>query len=208
MKPYELLIWDMDGTLLQTADVVPDSFIQTANEFGVNGYKREDIIKLYNLGVPENMLTHMLGRIPARVEMDFFYSTLEQNAYAVFVYPEIVDCLESTGKHLRSSVFTGASQRSAEILLKATGLTKYFDVVMGGDKYPPKPDPAGILAVVGLSNTCTNKTAYIGDAPTDIKAALAAGVAAFGAGWGHLYKEVTGDNKMFQCPSDLTKYLA
>ena len=51
----------MDGTLLQTADVVPDSFIQTANACGVDGLNRDDIVKLYSLGVPENMLTQILG---------------------------------------------------------------------------------------------------------------------------------------------------
>ena len=197
----------MDGTLLQTADVVPDSFIQTANACGVDGLNRDDIVKLYSLGVPENMLTQILGRKPEQAEMGLFYETLEKNADDVSVYPEIEDCLEITGKHIPSCVFTGASQQSGEILLKATGLTKYFNLIMGGDDYPPKPDPAGILAAMGLSNATASNTAYIGDAPTDMKAALAAGVSAFGAGWGHLYEDGSGDTQMFRSPSELTHYL-
>lgn len=197
----------MDGTLLKTADVVPDSFLQTAEAYGAPGLSREDIVKLYSLGVPENMLTSILGRHPEPAEMEYFYKTLESNAKDVSVYPEIEDSLGILSNHISSCVFTGASQRSAEILIKATGIAKYFEIVVGGDEFPPKPAPEGIRAVMDAAKCSATRTAYIGDAPTDMKAAQNAEVSAFGAGWGHLYKEGSGELYSFRSPSDLVKHL-
>lgn len=60
MLSFDLIIWDMDGTLLQTANVVPDSFIETAKAHGYSDYSRDEIVALYSLGVPKkNACTHV-----------------------------------------------------------------------------------------------------------------------------------------------------
>ena len=55
------LVWDMDGTLLDTTSVVPDAFVATVQELGVADVDREKVVAAYSLGVPEVMLEH-LGR--------------------------------------------------------------------------------------------------------------------------------------------------
>lgn len=64
------LIWDMDGTLIDSATVVPDAFIATTTALGGTVCTREDVVALYSLGEPATMLARMLDRpaTPADVE--------------------------------------------------------------------------------------------------------------------------------------------
>ena len=208
MLKFDLIIWDMDGTLLQTANVVPDSFIDTAQAHCNSKYSREEIVALYSLGVPEKMLTHIFGREPSTTEMQYFYETLAKRAADVSVYPGITNCLTALTSKVAIAVFTGASQRSAEILLKSTELERHFHTVVGGDNFPPKPDPAGILAVVDAIGCTADRVAYIGDAPTDMKASLSAGVTALAAGWGHLFEAGSGETAILSQPSDVVDMLS
>ena len=56
------LIWDMDGTLIDSGAVVPDAFIATVQAIIGRTYTREQVIDLYPVGPPALMLTRLLGR--------------------------------------------------------------------------------------------------------------------------------------------------
>jgi hypothetical protein len=52
----------MDGTLLDSATVVPDAYIEAVLACGGSRYERAEIIAAYALGPPATILTHLLGR--------------------------------------------------------------------------------------------------------------------------------------------------
>ncbi len=56
------LAWDMDGTLIDSTEVVPDAFVAAVAELGGPVLGRSDIVAAYHVGVPEEMLRHLLGR--------------------------------------------------------------------------------------------------------------------------------------------------
>lgn len=212
----KLILWDMDGTLIQSAHVVPDAFRHTAEEFGHPGYSRQDIIDLYPLGVPENVFAHIFGvdrsadQVNAQVNekgrtdvMTYFYNQLAENSHRIEVYEGIVNCLSSLRTQVKLAVFTGASQRSADILLSALKLDRYFDCILGGDDYPAKPDPAGLIAAAKQLHVPPEQTVYVGDAHTDIIAAQAAGMLPVAAGWGHLYEADYGYEQVALTPLDV-----
>ena len=70
----ELVIWDMDGTLINSACAVPDAFIAAAQSIGKTNYTRQDVIDLYRLGVPENVVAHMQGQPATLDTMNVFYN--------------------------------------------------------------------------------------------------------------------------------------
>ncbi len=156
MYELDLIIWDMDGTLLQSTSAVPDSFIETAAKFGRPGYSRDEIFECYRLGVPEKVIAHLIGREALVDEMDFFYDALAGRADAVSSYPGILNCLQALESKVELAVFTGASRRSADILLETTQLARYFTHVEGGDEHPPKPDP-GARALLSWSSSINNE---------------------------------------------------
>ena len=205
--PIELVIWDMDGTLINSATAVPDAFISAAETFGKSGYSREDVIGLYTLGVPENVVAHMLGKPVSPNAMECFYDALQKNSSTVATYDEVTQCLALLHKKVKQAVFTGASQRSAEILLTAVGIDHHFDVIKGGDGYPPKPDPTSLIDLAEQFGVAQNRCVYIGDATADMEAANSANMISVAAGWGHLYHSNMNANKTVNSPMQLSRLI-
>ena len=56
------VIWDMDGTLVASATVVPDAFIETVTRLGGSPPDRDGVVALYDLGDPQVMLGRELHR--------------------------------------------------------------------------------------------------------------------------------------------------
>lgn len=209
------LIWDMDGTLIDSASVVPDSFIDTVQRLGGRRHDRAEVVALYSLGEPAMMLGHMLQRTATAADIDAYHHELARRVaepLAVAAYPGIPETL-STLSHLHSQVslglFTGASHQAAEILLGAAGILEYFSVIVGGDQVShPKPHPEGIEKVAAGLDTEAIATAYIGDAPTDLTAAQRAGALAVAAAWGHLYDSRADCDLTLQRPNQILAFLS
>ena len=202
-QPTELVIWDMDGTLINSAGAVPDAFIAAAESMGKFGYSRQDVIELYGLGVPENVVAHMIGATASSATMNVFYDALQANSSSVRTYDGIPVCLAELHGGAKQAVFTGASQRSAEILLNSIGIAQHFDFILGGDGYPPKPDPSALVGLAEKFGVTTTRCAYIGDAVTDIQAANSAKMLSIAAGWGHLYVADMGSKHIAETPNQL-----
>lgn len=188
------LVWDTDGTLVDSTTVVPEAFVGAVTALGGPRVDHDRVIAAYSLGVPEVMLAELLGRPLLDGEVEAYYERL--HGARLQPYPGVISAL----KALRAAghpvvVFTGAAVRGAGTLLEAAGLE--VDVLVGGDMVDsPKPAPDGLHLAAKLLEVSAHDLIYIGDAPTDLQAARAAGALAAAARWGHLYDP--------QAPTDLT----
>jgi phosphoglycolate phosphatase len=179
------LVWDMDGTLLESGVAVPASFVAAVHRLGGPAVSPEQVIATYRHGPAEAILAHLLGRELSAGEAEVYYDALAETAIAP--YPGVPDVLAELrrGGH-RVAVFTGASRRAAEMLLSAAGLE--VDVLVGGDQVSrPKPAGDGLAAAARLLRVSTGELAYIGDSPLDLQAAKAVGGYSAAAAWGHQY---------------------
>lgn len=167
------LVWDMDGTLLDTTSVVPDAFVATVQELGVADVDREKVVAAYSLGVPEVMLEHLVGRPLKNGEVDAYYDRL--HASTVTAYAGVLETLAALrARDLRTVIFTVASSRAARMLLASASIE--YDILIGGDHVAwPKPAPDGILAAASRLGVDVADIVYIGDAPTDLRTARSAG---------------------------------
>lgn len=183
----EELLWDMDGTLLDTTLVVPAAFVRTVRALGGRDVEPAEVVAQYWRGVPEVLLEHLVDRPLTAAETDIYYRELEEVELAAYSgVAEVFDALRAGGRTL--AVFTGASTRAAEMLLRAAGLK--VDVLIGGDQVSrPKPAPDGIRLTAAKLGISPTDLAYIGDSPLDLRAAAAAGSCSVAAAWGHMYRE-------------------
>jgi HAD superfamily hydrolase (TIGR01509 family) len=183
------LIWDMDGTLIDSGAVVPDAFIATVQAISGMTYTREQVIDLYPVGPPALMLTRLLGRPCTAADLVEYHGRLHAMASTIQPYPEISSVLTMLHGRLPMAVFTGASSQAAHMLLEVTGLLGHFDVVVAGDQVDrQKPHPDGVLRACERLGVPTQAAAYVADAPIDLEAAQRAGALPIAAGWGHLYQ--------------------
>ncbi len=211
MSTLAALIWDMDGTLIDSAEVVPSAFVTCVAAAGGPILGADEVIGAYHVGPPTAIIGHLLGRTPEPQAIEHFYEVLSELAHGVLTaFPGVAHALHRLRERTRLAVFTGGSQRAARILLTAAGLIDQFEVVVGGDEVTlPKPAPDGLLETCSRLRLAPANCAYIGDSPLDVEAATRAGVLAVAARWGHLFTETSGESAqlILDQPSDAMSLL-
>lgn len=182
----DAILWDMDGTLIDSTAAVPAAFVATVEELGGPPVTESAIVTAYPMGAPEVILAHFVGRGLRDGESERYYRRLR--AAVVHPYPGVYDAVVRINRGWPVGVCTGASHLAARILLGQAGLVHLFGVLVGSDEVAnPKPAPDSILEGCRRLGHPPGAVAYVGDAPTDLLAARHAGALAVAAGWGHLY---------------------
>ena len=179
------LVWDMDGTLLDSSSAVPAAFVAAIAQLGGPPVTAGQVVASYARGPAETILAHLAGRELAAAEHDVYYRELA--GVAVTAYAGVLDVLGGLRARGHAiAVFTGASKRAAVMLLASAGVS--VDVLVGGDEVGrPKPAPDGVLLAADRLGVPAAEIAYIGDSPLDLRAAVAAGSTSAAAAWGHQY---------------------
>jgi HAD superfamily hydrolase (TIGR01509 family) len=204
----QALIWDMDGTLIDSGTVVPDAFIATVQALAGTTYTRQQVIDLYPVGPPARILTRLLGRPSTAADLVEYHRRLRATARMIHPYPKIASTLRALHGRLPMAVFTGASSQAAHMLLEETGLLHHLDLVVAGDQVDrQKPHPDGILQACERLGVAAEAAAYVADAPIDLEAARRAGALPIAAGWGHLYQPNAPAPVVLRRPGELLELL-
>jgi phosphoglycolate phosphatase/AHBA synthesis associated protein len=209
--PLEAVVFDMDGTLIDSSRVVPAAFIATIEELGGSTLDRDEVIASYVLGPPATIMEHFLGRSVEPSEIDRYHARLraETERRGVQPYPGIPEALEALARSVALGVFTNADLGNVDVLLGAAGLRDRFAVVVGADEVAPnfKPAADGLLLACERLEVPAACTAYVGDSPQDGETAHHAGALAVAARWGHLMEDVGGFDVVADRPTDLPAVL-
>ena len=179
------LIFDMDGTLVDSTEGVVGAYTDFASAVGTTRYTSDQIVDRFSLGPPAAILSDLLGREADANDIDQYHRLLAERAWAIAAYAGVASLLEACYGRVPLAVFTGADRASAKLLLDAANLGPFFAVLVTGDEIEhPKPDPEGLLVACARLGVGVDSAAYVGDAERDLAAARAAGVLAVAAGWG------------------------
>jgi len=179
-----LAILDLDGTLLDTLDDLHASVSHALAAVGLPGRSRREIEAFVGEGARVLLARAVAPRAdllaPALAAWQAHYDAhcLDRTR----PYPGIPELLTRAGRRL--AVHTNKPGAMARHTLAGTGLLPRFAEVTGGDEAPRKPDPAGTLATMRRLGATRAETVFIGDSPTDVQTARAAGVTAVAVAWG------------------------
>jgi HAD superfamily hydrolase (TIGR01509 family) len=210
--PLDAVLFDMDGTLFDSSEVVPDAFADTIRRLGGPSLSRDEVIGSYVIGPPEPIMVHFLGRPVEPAELDAYHERLAGEAERRHLqpYPGIVEALDRLATQVPIGVFTNADRGNAAALLGATGLLRRFAVVVGADEVAPnfKPHPDGLLLACERLGIDPARTAYVGDSPLDVEVAHRAGALAVAAGWGHLHEAAVEADVRVRLPAEIPAALA
>jgi HAD superfamily hydrolase (TIGR01509 family) len=209
MPRVDAIVFDMDGTLFDSSEVVPDAYLATVAELSGKSLTRQDVIAAYPVGPPADLLAHLTGAPADGAGVGRYHDALRLGAASLRPYAGLEDALRALAPDVRLAVFTGADRTAALMLIEATGLAEWFDVVVGSDEIEhPKPDPEGILEACRRLGVSPERAAYVGDSARDLEAARRSGALAVAAGWGHEFDRDVPADEVAHAPDDLVGLLA
>ena len=189
MKKYEVIIFDLDGTLSNSGEGITKSAQYALSKLGI-----EDDL--------EN-LKHFVGP-PLKDEFMNYYNLSEEIAakavtlyrkryipigiYETSLYPgteKMLDKLKNAGKYL--AIATSKPQPMAEEVLRYLNIDRFFDKVMGADVIGPKQSKQSVLEALFEEIKIKDKDKYImiGDTKFDIAGANLSGIDSIGVSYGY-----------------------
>ncbi len=176
IREYSLALFDLDGTLADTHQLIFDSFNFILRKYRSTEMTPREILSYF--GPPEEIcIVNMIGADNFdSVWKDFieYYSSHLNETMVFGGVKELLSELKSAGKLI--GVFTAKGSKTAEITLGYHGLRAYFDIVVTGSHVKNhKPHPEGIDVALRKLGIDASDTIVIGDSPSDYKAAAAAG---------------------------------
>ncbi|MDR3627673.1 MAG: HAD family hydrolase [Ignavibacteriaceae bacterium] len=189
MHNYDGIIFDVDGTLTSTNDLIFESFRFIANKYLNKYFSNEDIMKLF--GPPEDViLKEWTGDNYDSARKDY-YDYYTKNHNMAHLFPGIKEVLSFIkSKKVLLAIFTGKGREAATITLKKLEIYDYFDMVITGDDViNHKPSSEGINNFINEYKLDKNRALMIGDAPGDFIAARSAGVKIASVLWDPYVKE-------------------
>jgi len=178
-----LLVFDLDGTLVDSAPDLRAALNQMLRERGHPALSLAQVKRMVGDGAP-TMVARALaasGSDPADSAgaLPRFLEIYEANAVRLTrPYPKVPETLASLrGRGYRTSICTNKPQRATIAVIEGLGLGELFDGIAGGDRFPvKKPDPGHLLGLIGELGGRAEASAMIGDSENDAGAARAAGV--------------------------------
>jgi HAD superfamily hydrolase (TIGR01509 family) len=205
----DAVVFDLDGTLLDTMTAVPLAYVQAIRELGGPDVTPQELVASWHLGPTPVLLAHYLRRPVTARDLDQFHARMAAGTAATQLFPGIADllgALRDDGYPL--AVYTSATRRGIEPALTRTGLRAYFPVVVAGDEVArPKPAPDGLLDTCRLLGVPAAAAAYVGDAETDLQCAAAAGAFGVHARWSPHTVPVPGYPHAAGRPDDVRQLL-
>jgi len=183
----ELLIFDLDGTLVDTrrdlANAVNYALRQLGrNELGLKtltSYVGDGLRKLLERALDDPSDSELES---ARQHFRHFYK--EHVADFSQLYPGMLEALENFNDK-KKAVLTNKPQEFTDALLQRLEICKYFEFVIGGQpNLKLKPDPDGALKILAHLAAPPSRTIIIGDGENDILAGKAAGIITCAATYG------------------------
>jgi phosphoglycolate phosphatase len=191
-KRFELLVFDWDGTLTDSADLIVASMQVACIDIGLPVPDADQVRHIIGLGFRE-ALAHLLPMLPVsdypRFVERYRYHFLSRDA-PIPVFPGIIETIQklhNTGFLL--AVATGKSRKGLNRDFQETGLGQYFHASRCADECFSKPHPGMLLELIEELHVAADKTLMIGDTTHDLQMAQSAGVASLAVSYGAHSKE-------------------
>jgi len=214
---YRAVLFDLDGTLLDTLDDLADSMNAALGRLGfpsheVVAYKYfvgDGIINMARRALPEEHRDEVTVARCARLLREEYAKRWADKARPYDGIPELLDALSERG--IRMAVLSNKPDDFTRICVSRLLSGWRFEAVVGvSDSVPPKPDPKGALEVAARLHIPPGGFLYLGDTNTDVKTAVAAGMYPVGALWGFRTADellANGARVLIEKPGDLLELL-
>ena len=186
-RRFELLVFDWDGTLIDSAGAIVASLQSACRDLGLPVPSEERARHIIGLGLYDSLAYVLPGVAPevySRVAERYGYHFRLRDPHTP-LFPGVEQALRSLREAgFLLAVATGKSRRGLERALDQTGLRTVFHATRCGDESASKPDPGMLMDLMEMLDTAPGQTLMIGDTTRDLQMAINAGVAGVAAAYG------------------------
>jgi phosphoglycolate phosphatase len=195
-KAFELLVFDWDGTLMDSEAHIVACMQRAARDLGLEELAREAVRDIIGLGLREALMALLPGRDEAtyralteRYRVHFF----TDDACQPFAGAEtVLQELQDQGYLL--AIATGKGRHGLDRVLHSTGFQRFFTATRCADEARSKPDPQMLHDILELLAVDPHRALMIGDTEYDLRMARAAGTHLLGVDYG-----VHDRQRLLQC---------
>lgn len=197
---YDAIVFDLDGTLIDTLEDLKDSVNFALNKFGfpersldeIRSFVGNGVKRLVYLSVPEGTDEETSEKC-LKIFKEHYKINSRNKTAPYNGIPEMLETVKAAG--FKTAVVTNKIQDAAIEIIRSFFGDK-IDVIIGQvDGVAQKPEPDGVWLALEKLGADRSKAVYIGDSEVDCMTAHNAGLPCIGVTWGFRSREVLEENK-------------
>jgi len=209
----DLLIFDLDGTLIDSKKDLADSVNAARVWLGLVPLPDERVESYVGRGV-NVLMRRSLGEQASDADVaratEYFLKHYGNHSLdRTRAYPGVVEALEQlAGAGVTMAVLTNKPTPISVQILQGLGLAKYFARIYGGNSFEQKkPDPAGVESLLSEFHVAPRRALMIGDSAVDVRTARNAGIPVWGVTYGFQPESLTEEppDRAFQSIEEVAR---
>lgn len=215
MKNFKAVIFDLDGTLLDTVEDIAISVNHVLEHNSLPKHNLDDyrqfvgrgIGKLVEQATPEHLHSEsFLRKIYSEVIAEYS-KNLDHYTKPYLGITELLDGLAE--KNIRMAILSNKAHEFMDDVVQSYFTNWQFEVIFGARKnVPTKPNPYSVFEIMQIMRLLPAEVVYVGDTDIDMQTANAAGVYPVGVAWGFRKREEliqNGAKLIIDYPHELLK---
>ncbi len=195
-----IIVFDLDGTLVDTAPDLLDSLNHCLATVDMEPVKSEDINRIVGFGSrvmierafalrQRHLAEGQLNALQA-IFLDHYTANVPGRSKPFPGAIEAIERFQAAG--YTTAVCTNKLEGMSLSLLEALGVIGHFKAICGGDTFPMrKPDPGHLLRTIAMAGADPERAVMVGDSRTDIDTAKAAGIPVIAVDFGYTDRHVS-----------------
>jgi len=186
-KQYELLIFDWDGTLMDSERKIVNCFHAALQDVGLEPIDDDRIRSIIGLGLKEAMDELLPGENQStrnKVSESYREHFLEKDQTAMPMFPGVVDGIKQLSNRFKLAVATGKARRGLNRVLDGHELQHVFHVTRCADEAISKPHPLMLEQILDATGIEANRALMVGDSTFDLQMANNAGMDSLAVSYG------------------------
>jgi len=187
---FDLMLFDLDGTLVETAPEIMDAVNDTLVRFSLPLVSQQQVNDWIGHGTLELLVQALADRSGMTIEAvrssellrqmvpvyDGFYQ--QRCGTRSHLYPHVRETLQTLrAQGVKLAVVTNKESRYTKVVMDVHQLGPMFDAVVSGDTFPAKkPNPVGVAHCLAQFGVARERSLFVGDSSIDAATARNAGV--------------------------------
>jgi phosphoglycolate phosphatase len=194
MKDYKLVIFDWDGTLMDSVDRIVSSMQAAAKVVGLPIPSNNAAKQIIGLSIPEALKALFTGITDEQIEimrLQYKYQYIEGDTTPTPLFDNALNLLTQLKQENKLlAVATGKGREGLDRVLEVSSTASFFHTTRCAGEMPSKPDPEMINSILVELEVAPHEAIMIGDTSHDLKMAQNAGVDSVGVTYGVHDKQV------------------